>query len=143
MDLDRVFETCKKDTLDPKTSELIRLAVHLVTGQVDGATRVDDRAIERDVDPGAAERERAGAGRDQLRDLGRAGGESVERGGDQDGGGDAEGDETCVTHGPQQSKNEASSNPDQAHAIAGPRTPLWAPGRARCVAPQPRPHRPQ
>jgi alkylhydroperoxidase/carboxymuconolactone decarboxylase family protein YurZ len=36
--LNRVFETCKQDTLDPKTSELIALAVHLVSNHAEGAT---------------------------------------------------------------------------------------------------------
>lgn len=36
--LNKIFETCKQDSLDPKTSELIRLAVHLVIDHAQGAT---------------------------------------------------------------------------------------------------------
>ena len=37
-ELNKIFETCKSDTLDPNTSELIALAVHLVTDHAQGAT---------------------------------------------------------------------------------------------------------
>ena len=37
-DLDKIFDKCKEDSLDPKTSELIALAVHLVSDNADGAT---------------------------------------------------------------------------------------------------------
>jgi alkylhydroperoxidase/carboxymuconolactone decarboxylase family protein YurZ len=36
-ELNKIFDTCKLDTLDPKTSAMVALAVHLVTDHASGA----------------------------------------------------------------------------------------------------------